>query len=70
MVVIMVMVVTKKNYICGACSFVLLGTSNLMGLPGYGGYGGYDGYGGYLVFQEKMIYAGLGYQSYWVDPTS
>ena len=53
----MVMVVTKKNYICGACSFVLLGTSNLMGLPGYGGYGGY------LDFQEKIIYAGLGYKS-------
>ena len=63
MVVIMVMVVNKKNYICGACSFVLLGTSNLMGLPGYGGYGGY------LVFQEKIIYAGLGYKGQWARPT-
>ena len=49
--VIMVMVVTKKNYICGAWSFELLGTSNLMGLPGYGGY---------LDFEEKVIDASLG----------
>ena len=57
-VVIMVIVVIKKNYICGAWSLELLGTPILMGLPGYGGYGGY---GGYLDFQEKNIYAGLGY---------
>ena len=58
----MVMVVTKKNYICGAWSFELLGTSNLMGLPGYGGYGGY---GGYLDFQEKIILEDLGHLSYY-----
>ena len=52
--VIMVIVVIKKNYICGAWTFELLGTSNLMGLPGYGGYRGY------LGFQEKNIYAGVG----------
>ena len=52
--VIMVIVVIKKNYICGAWTFELLGTSNLMGPPGYGGYRGY------LDFEEKVIDAGLG----------
>ena len=53
--VIMVIVVIKKNYFGGAQSLQLLGTPNLMGLPGYGGYGGY------LDFQEKIMYAGLGH---------
>ena len=61
MVVIMVIVVFKKNYFGGEWSFELLGTPNLIGLPGYGGYGGYSGYGGYLDFQEKIIDAGIGY---------
>ena len=56
--VIMVIVVIKKNYFGGAWSFELLGTSNLIGLPGYSGYGGY---GGFLDFKEKIIDAGLGY---------
>ena len=55
--VIMVIVVIKKNNFGGAWSFELLGTPNLIGLPGYGGYGGY---GGYLYFQEKIIDAGKG----------
>ena len=55
--VIMVIVVIKKNYFWGAWSFELLGTPNLIVLPGYGGYGGY---GGYLDFQEKIIDAGKG----------
>ena len=56
--VIMVIVVIKKNYFGGAWSFELLGTSNLIGRPGYSGYGGY---GGFLDFKEKIIDAGLGY---------
>ena len=56
--VIMFIVVIKKNYFGGAWSFELLGTSNLIGLPGYSGYGGY---GGFLDFKEKIIDAGLGY---------
>ena len=52
--VIMVIVVIKKNNFGGAWSFELLGTPNLIGLPGYGGYGGY------LYFQEKNIDAGKG----------
>ena len=55
--VIMVIVVIKKNYSGGAWSFQLFGTPNLMWLPGYGGYGGYRGY---LDFEEKVIDAGLG----------
>ena len=55
--VIMVIVVIKKNYFGGSWSFELLGTPNLIGLPGYGGYGGY---GGYLYFQEKIKDAGKG----------
>ena len=35
--VIMVIVVIKKNYFGGAWSFELMGTPNLIGLPGYGG---------------------------------
>ena len=56
--VIMFIVVIKKNYFGGAWSFELLGTSNLIGLPGYSGYGGY---GGFLDFKENIIDAGLGY---------
>ena len=55
-VVIMVIVVIKKNYLGRAWSFELLGTTILIGLPRYGGYGGY---GGYLDFQEKTIGARL-----------
>ena len=55
--VIMVIVVIKKNNFGGAWSFELLVTPNLIGLPGYGGYGGY---GGYLYFQEKIKDAGKG----------
>ena len=54
MVVIMVIVVIKKNYFGRAWSFELLGTPNLIGLPEYGGYGGYGDYGVYLDFQEKI----------------
>ena len=49
--VIMVIMVIKKNYFRGAWSFKLLGTPNLIGLPRYGGY---EGYGGYLYFQENI----------------
>ena len=56
--VIMVIVVIKKNYICRAWLFELLGTSNLIGRPGYSGNGGY---GGFLDFKENIIDAGLGY---------
>ena len=49
--VIMVIMVIKKNYFGGAWLFKLLGTPNLIGLPGYGGY---------LDFQEKNIDAGKG----------
>ena len=65
-VVIMVIVVIKKTYFGGAWSFEVLGTSNLMGLPGYGGYRGYRGY---FDFQEKIVYAGVGYYSYWAHLT-
>ena len=51
-VVIMVIVVIKKNNFGGAWSFELLGTPYLIGLPRYGGYGGN---GGHLYFQEKII---------------
>ena len=56
--VIMVIVVIKKNYFGGAWSFELLGTSNLIGRPGYSGNGGY---GGFLDFKENIIDAGLCY---------
>ena len=55
---IMGIVVIKKNYLGRAWSCELLGRTILIGLPRYGGYGGY---GGYLDFQEKTIDAGLGY---------
>ena len=55
--VIMVIVVIKKNNFGGAWSFELLGTPYLIGLPRYGGYGGN---GGHLYFQEKIIDAGKG----------
>ena len=44
----------QKKIICGARSLELLGTPDLLNQIGYG-------YGGYLYFQEKNIYAGLGY---------
>ena len=44
----------QKKYIFGARSLELLGTPDLLNQVGYG-------YGGYLYFQEKNIYAGLGY---------
>ena len=50
--VIMVKTVINKKNICGAWSLELLGTPDFLKQIGFGGY---------LYFQERNIYAGLGY---------